>query len=552
MKTATVWLCVFALMALSPSVVRAGLYKDAKEAFEKGNLHLAVDKIFESARTDDGKKGDDVYELMEKVVRLSVTYFSSSPDLRDLIVSRYNALPEIPRTRINRRPALKQLLESIRQGGQTGAEQQGSAPPSATSAQPSLPPAPRPSAPSPAAAPSPPPGPVEVPPSEVTKPLGPKPGIAVMDFEAFQNVDPNVPGLVYDIVTQELLQSDLFNVISRAQRNKILEELKFQQTGVTDVNSAIEIGRQLNIEKMIFGKVNLIFGQYTLTLNLIDVKLAKVENSMEEKFGQSYDEVKSSTTRAIRKLVGIGWSASAGVEKDRYPDMVLIPAGEFKMGSRSGAGDEQPVHTVYVDAFYIDKHEVTNAEYHKFMEDTGFKAPKEWGNPALSRSNHPVVSVTWHEASSYCQWAGKRLPTEAEWEKAAKSADDRMYPWGNDPPDASGRFRANYDPGNLIEDGHKFTSPAGSFSNGATDFGIVDMSGNIQEWCADWYAPNYYTKSQGAKNPRGPASGTGKRVLRGGGFKDRLDRIRTTSRFGQEPDAKMPDNGFRCARNAGP
>ena len=379
-----------------------------------------------------------------------------------------------------------------------------------------------------------------------------KSGISVMDIEAFQNVDPNVPGLIYDIVTQELLQSNLFNVISRTQRNKILEEVKYQQTGVTDERSAVEVGRQLNTRKMIFGKVNVVFGQYTLTLYLVDVQLARTEDSIEEKFGASYDEVKAATTRAIRKLTGVGWSGRAGVEQDRYPGMVLIPAGEFKMGSRNGADDEQPVHTVYVDAFYIDKQEVTNAEYKKFLEDTGFKAPKEWNNPVLNPPNYPVVSVTWGDALAYAQWAGKRLPTEAEWEKAATSADSRMYPWGNDPPDANGGFRANYDPGNLIEDGHKFTAPVGSFSMGTTDFGLVDMVGNVREWCADWYDARYYTKSQGSKNPRGPSSSTGKRVLRGGGFEDRLVGIRTTSRLGLTPDTKLTSVGFRCAKTADP
>jgi sulfatase modifying factor 1 len=220
-------------------------------------------------------------------------------------------------------------------------------------------------------------------------------------------------------------------------------------------------------------------------------------------------------------------------------EMVLIPAGEFQMGSNE-SDDEKPIHTVYLDAFYIDKYEVTNAQYKKFMDATGQKAPPNWNNSGYNATNQPVVGVTWNDAKAYADWAGERLPTEAEWEKSARGGlVGKKYPWGD---------TLTYDDANYSGTGGKdiwsITSPVGSFApNG---YGLYDMAGNAWEWCADWYGNNYYGSSP-KSNPTGPASGS-YRVLRGGSWNDSDDRdLRTASRGYLAPSRPYFKLGFRCA-----
>jgi iron(II)-dependent oxidoreductase len=219
-------------------------------------------------------------------------------------------------------------------------------------------------------------------------------------------------------------------------------------------------------------------------------------------------------------------------------EMILIPAGEFIMGSPEGEGenDERPQHTVFLDAFYIDKYEVTNFQYKQFMDATGHGAPADWNNEKYNQPNQPVVGVTWHDAVAYAKWAGKRLPTEAEWEKAARGADGRIYPWGNE-WDSS---KCNSGVGG---DGYQYTAPVGSFSDGASPYGVLDMSGNVWEWCADWYDNNYYSRSP-QQNPKGPDSGSS-RVLRGGSWFDaNHSSLRCAVRFRFIPDGRDWRQGF--------
>jgi sulfatase modifying factor 1 len=194
--------------------------------------------------------------------------------------------------------------------------------------------------------------------------------------------------------------------------------------------------------------------------------------------------------------------------KDGAP-MVLIPAGDFQMGSND-SDDEKPVHTVYLDAFYIDIYEVTNAQYKKFMDATKYKEPNYWNDSKFNAPNHPVVGVRWNDAVAYTKWAGKRLPTEAEWEKAARGGlVGKKYPWG----DNLTHDDANYS-GTGGKDKWVNTSPVGSFApNG---YGLYDMAGNVWEWCADWYDSKYYASSP-KSNPKGPSSGE-RAVLRGGSW----------------------------------
>lgn len=225
--------------------------------------------------------------------------------------------------------------------------------------------------------------------------------------------------------------------------------------------------------------------------------------------------------------------------KDGVP-MLMIPAGEFMMGSNDGDSDEKPMHRVSVNTFYLDKYEVTHAQFAHFVEASGTHG--EWqATGANGQDQHPVVNVTWHDALAYCRWAEKRLPTEAEWEYAARGAEGRTYPWGNTWD--AGRARIK---GNNENDG---TVPVGSFPDGASPFGILDLAGNVWEWTADWYDSTYYRNSP-RNNPNGPSNGA-YRVLRGGSWGSTAPKfVQSTNRLFDRPQSRNEVFGFRCAKDA--
>jgi len=238
--------------------------------------------------------------------------------------------------------------------------------------------------------------------------------------------------------------------------------------------------------------------------------------------------------------------------------MVYVPAGEFLMGSEGDPDaddDEQPQHTVYLDAFWIDRTEVTNAQYRRCVESGTCRAPTtcNWGEPTYSdpsKRDHPVVCVSWQGAEDYCAWAGKSLPTEAQWEKAARGTDGRIHPWGNE----FDCHRANLDdeteiddyvvPGGEGCDGFPSTAPVGSFPDGASPYGALDMAGNVWEWVADWYDGSYYGRSP-KRNPTGPDSGEF-RALRGGSWTYTRFGARCATRRGGYPVSRNELHGFRC------
>jgi formylglycine-generating enzyme required for sulfatase activity len=309
--------------------------------------------------------------------------------------------------------------------------------------------------------------------------------------------------------------------------------------------------------------------------------------------------------------------------------MVWIPPGEFWMGSDDpNFRDAWPVHLVYVDGFWMDKTEVTNEQFARFVEETGYKTiaerkprledfpahlrkeimreklvpgaalfippdscpadvdcddcnrwwkyvpgacwkrPEGPGSSIEGRQHHPVVHVAWDDAVAYARWAGRRLPTEAEWERAARGGlEGERYYWGNELT-PNGRWMANIWQGkfpteNTAEDGFRGTAPVGSFP--ANGYGLHDMAGNVWEWCSDWYHPTYYAISP-TRNPKGPdesfdphGHGEPKRVLRGGSFLCNDDRVRAINpclryragaRHQGEPKTSMSHTGFRCVKDA--
>jgi formylglycine-generating enzyme required for sulfatase activity len=237
---------------------------------------------------------------------------------------------------------------------------------------------------------------------------------------------------------------------------------------------------------------------------------------------------------------GYGKTVSA---QSQDPSMVLVPSGEFTMGSPTGDVDERPPHQVYLDSFLIDKHEVTVGQYAEFLQQAGGNAPSDWKTMnQLSNKKRPVSNVDWADAAAYCKWAGKRLPTEAEWEKAARGTDGRLYPWGNEPPTTR---HANY--GQSGSNNNGALSPVGSFEEGKSPYGVYDMAGNVWEWVSDWYDHDYY-KASPQRNPEGPPTG-GFKGIRGGSWNSSPRALRSADRYWDPPTFRSQYSpGFRCVK----
>jgi formylglycine-generating enzyme required for sulfatase activity len=295
------------------------------------------------------------------------------------------------------------------------------------------------------------------------------------------------------------------------------------------------------------GSFKVIIGEHELEVKGADGSSWKGKVFVQEKQGIALDVIlgKSLLVKSIER-----------------GDMVLIPAGEFWMGCAPNDemcdDDEKPYHKVYLDAYYIDRHEVTVAEYRKCVKAGKCTPPSTEGNcnwGKSGRDNYPVNCVDWDQADAYCRWAGKRLPTEAEWEKAARGTDGRIYPWGNERPSCkyavmtdekcaalllAGNFKCDWGCGK-----HS-TWPVCSKPKGNSPYGLCDMAGNVAEWVSDWYDENYYSSSP-YRNPTGPSSGK-LRVLRGGTYGNFDPRsLRASDHDGIDPGVRYDFLGFRCA-----
>lgn len=248
---------------------------------------------------------------------------------------------------------------------------------------------------------------------------------------------------------------------------------------------------------------------------------------------------------ALLGALAWGWqhwrSQVAPIGRDGMP-LALVPAGLFTMGDDELA----PLREVYVDAFYMDTFEVSVAQYAKFLDATGrANAPEDWSD--LDRRLHgdkPVVNIDWQDANAYCRWVGRRLPTSAEWEKAARGTDARRYPWGASAPTLD---LANFQ--NTSPETYDGLAAVGAHPRGRSPYGVEDLAGNAAEWVWDWFSESY--KRGDTRNPRGPDEGFHKEV-RGGGRHDHEQNLVLTNRFHAEPEYRAADIGFRCAKDASP
>lgn len=270
------------------------------------------------------------------------------------------------------------------------------------------------------------------------------------------------------------------------------------------------------------------------------------------------EPVKRPTTVEREEPVATGAGSGSGDEHTQQGDgghIVRVPAGEFTMGPNDGEENEKPVRQVYLDEYWIDSYEVTVADYRKCVDASGCTAPSmtseycsgdfeplnNWGKSG--RENHPVNCVDWGQADAYCVWAGKRLPTEAEWEKAARGTDGRIYPWGNEEPSCSFAVMGDGKTWDALGCGKMGTWDVASKPRGKSPYGAYDMAGNVWEWTADWY-DSY--QAGATRNPTGPSSGS-YRVYRGGGFLNDGVSVRGASRGRSPPSDADGSIGLRCA-----
>ncbi len=287
---------------------------------------------------------------------------------------------------------------------------------------------------------------------------------------------------------------------------------------------------------------------------LIAVALLSLANVV---WGLDIQDIVVQWTEAGRKI-----AAERVANWKTKEEMVLIPAGEFIMGSdkktdRLAYRSETPQRRVYLDAFEIGKYEVTALEYLKFVLATNRLPQLDWrydgGNFQETMAHHPIMHVSWYDADAYCRWAGKRLPTEAEWEKAARGTDGRLFPWGHE---HAGPTRANF--GRTGLSGPVRDRPerlllyppiisVDKYENAVSPYGLHQTIGNVAEWVADWYDQDYY-KTAPDRNPKGPETGTQK-AFRGGGWMDSTTTMRVAMRNGTDPNTKINWMGFRCAQS---
>jgi len=390
--------------------------------------------------------------------------------------------------------------------------------------------------------------------------------ISVMDLNVTSGLAPNEVGMLTDKLLNEFVTYGFYKVVERSKRDEILKEQGFQQSGACDQGAClVEAGQLLGVQKMVGGTIGKLGAVYAVELRIMDVKTGEIDKA----FSRQYTGDVSNLLNAMREAATVFSGGGAGAppaqsaaqsresgltflainsqgfreyrnEKDGST-LIEVPAGEFTMGSNRGDKNERPVHAVTLDRYYIGKYEITVGQFVAFSNATGYSIRGLFRKqPDINQTNYPIKQLQWIDAKAYCDWAGLRLPSEAEWEKAARGTDSREYPWGNE-----------WDPlkcnGGGSSDGYGGTAPVGSFAAGISPYGCYDMAGNVWEWCNDWYDEDYYARSQ-PNNPPGPAAGK-HHAMRGGGWDRSPEGIcRSARRYRPTPAGWYGALGIRPAK----
>jgi formylglycine-generating enzyme required for sulfatase activity len=347
---------------------------------------------------------------------------------------------------------------------------------------------------------------------------GEKVTLAVVDVGSGAGTK-EVAAFVQSSVEDELSKSGKFNLVERARLKQVLEEISFQQAGVTIEESAAKLGQQLNVEKLVFLRVHRLRQKYHLSLKVVDVSTNRILRVVDKSLGTKPGGVGAPARYAARKLIQ---AASQLVTTE----MVLIRGGRFSVGDFKDITANPQLVTV--DTFLIDPHEVSQIAFIEFKGGADAKL--------LEHPDAPATQVSWYDAKAYCGSLGKRLPTESEWELAAKGKAARRYPWGRQAA-TLGRTRF----------GGFETEPVSVYTalDGATPDGVHHLGGNAAEWVSDWWAPVLDLRGH---NPTGADYGDYK-VVRGGSWEDVAMDITTTARSYHTPERGSPTIGFRCAKD---
>ncbi|MFH1739516.1 MAG: SUMF1/EgtB/PvdO family nonheme iron enzyme [bacterium] len=385
----------------------------------------------------------------------------------------------------------------------------------------------------------------------------PPPLLVITDLKTQSETSVAEAGAFSEFIRREVTRSGLYRVIDKASMMAILKAQQFPLPRF-EVEDFAAMGRVLGADQVLAGNVDRVGPKIELTIRIIDcasieflVDLHKVKSPctpqdligdwgrsvISELFSIPLERLSTPTPFGSTRIVATPTPSIPDAILNKYPGMIYIPAGKFVFGSDRGDECESPQQTVSLPAYYIDETEVTNWEYKRFVDETNYRKPVHWEGGAIppGLEDHPVVWVSWEDAKAYAEWNGARLPTEMEWEKAARGTNGWVYPWAD-----------RFDPkrANTWEAGIHGTSPVGLFPDGKSPYGLLDMAGNVSEWVADAFKPY-----PGGKTTL-PAYSRDLRVLRGGSWTFNDFYARSSHRYPRAPNERHSSYGFRTARDA--